>query len=157
MAADFENHKLPTLDFELWMKEEEVTMSSKTEEPLDQPEDVQTDKVKVKLVKYNFFEKSMGSKVTMLETSASSWQSKVSSLTQEVTRRLINTSEDLVDEKIKAIDNFCNKLKMSGYTRQQRWEILKSGTRKYNKMVREEKIGKRRVNRPSWEGGKADT
>ena len=45
------------------------------------------------------------------------------------------------------------KLKMSGYSKENRWEILKSGTRKYNKMVQDEKDGKRSLNRPRWEGG----
>ena len=48
---------------------------------------------------------------------------------------------------------FMVKLKASGYTRGQRWEILKAGTRKFNKMVEEEKRGIRRINRPRWEGG----
>ena len=47
---------------------------------------------------------------------------------------------------------FMVKLNASGYSRNQRWEILKSGTRKYNRMVEEEKRGGRRVNRPRWEG-----
>ena len=45
------------------------------------------------------------------------------------------------------------KLKVSGYSRETRWEILKSGTRKYNRMLKEEKDGKRSLNRPRWEGG----
>ena len=46
------------------------------------------------------------------------------------------------------------KLRDSGYSRQQRWEILKSGTRKFTRMVEQEKGGVRRVNRPRWEGGR---
>ena len=48
---------------------------------------------------------------------------------------------------------FMTKLRASGYRRTQRWEILKSGTRRYNKMVESESRGIRRVNRPRWEGG----
>ena len=33
-------------------------------------------------------------------------------------------------------------------------EILKSGSRKFKRMVEQEKGGVRRVNRPRWEGGK---
>ena len=47
---------------------------------------------------------------------------------------------------------FMVKLKASGYDRNQRWEILKSGTRRYNKMVENEKKGIRRIYRPRWEG-----
>ena len=48
---------------------------------------------------------------------------------------------------------FMVKLKAIGYNRNQRWEILKSGSRRYNRMVEEEKKGIRRVNRPRWEKG----
>ena len=44
------------------------------------------------------------------------------------------------------------KLRASGYSRTQRWEILKSGSRKFNRMVKQEEGGVRRVNRPRWEG-----
>ena len=46
------------------------------------------------------------------------------------------------------------KLRASGYTRSQRWEILKSGSRRYRRMVEEEDRGIRRVNRPRWEDGR---
>ena len=48
---------------------------------------------------------------------------------------------------------FMVKLRASGYNRNQRWEILKAGSRKYKRMVEDEDKGVRRVNRPRWEGG----
>ena len=48
---------------------------------------------------------------------------------------------------------FMVKLRASGYSRSQRWEILKSGSKRFNRMVEDEKRGIRRVNRPRWEGG----
>ena len=45
------------------------------------------------------------------------------------------------------------KLRASGYNRNQRWEILKSGSRKFSRMLEDEDMGIRRVNRPRWEGG----
>ena len=46
------------------------------------------------------------------------------------------------------------KLRASGYTRSQRWEILKSGSRRYKRMAEDEDRGVRRINRPRWEGGR---
>ena len=48
---------------------------------------------------------------------------------------------------------FMVKLRASGYNRNQRWEILKSGSRKFSRMLDDEDKGIRRVNRPRWEGG----
>ena len=45
------------------------------------------------------------------------------------------------------------KLRAIGYSRGQRWEILKVGGRNYSKVVEDVKRGVRRVNRPRWEGG----
>ena len=73
---------------------------------------------------------------------------------QEIVRRRRNTHPgEKQREMEKEMNIFMMKLKMSGYTRDHRWEILKSGTRKYNRMVQDEADGKRRVNRPKWEGG----
>ena len=55
----------------------------------------------------------MGAKVCTLETSAASWQSKSSSLTQEVVRRLNNTSPDLKDERLEILNNYARKLTRS--------------------------------------------
>ena len=73
-----------------------------------------------RVVKLKFYEKETGSPLTVLETSACSWQSKVSILTQEVTRRLINTSEDLPQQtKDEIMNRYCSKLKNSGYSNRQ--------------------------------------
>ena len=75
-------------------------------------------------------------------------------LAQLVVRWLRNTHRGESDVKREErMSKFMTKLKASGYTRSQRWEILKSGTRRYRRMVEDEKNGIRRVNRPRWEGG----
>ena len=65
---------------------------------------------------------------------------KITVVAQEVVRWRRNTErkENKV-EKDKRMTQFMVKLKASGYNRNQRWEILKSGTRRYNKMVEDEK------------------
>ena len=61
-------------------------------------------RAQVDVIRYQFYEKETGSKVCILESSAASWQSKISSLTQEVSRRLMNTSPDLIEEKRQALN-----------------------------------------------------
>ena len=80
----------------------------------------------VDLIKYHFFEKEMGAKVCTLETSAANWQSEASSLTQEVVRRLVNTSLDLLDKKVTMMDAYCRKLDKGGYSNAQMVDIITS-------------------------------
>ena len=51
------------------------------------------------------------------------------------------------------MSKFMMKLKISGYTREHRWEILKSGTKNYLRKVQDDKDEKISLNRPKWEGG----
>ena len=67
-------------------------------------------------IRYQFYEKEISASVSLLETSAASTQGKMSTLTQEVKRRLINTQEDLMDEKIEILNTFGKKLRRSGYS-----------------------------------------
>lgn len=78
--------------------------------------------------------------MTLLETSAASNKGKMSTLTQEVTRRLINTAKELKDEKITILNTFCKKLKKSGYSNRQVTNIVTSGMVGYAR--RKEKLGK---------------
>ena len=65
--------------------------------------------------------------MAILETSASPWQSKISTLSQEVKRFLNNTSENLDDCKVEIISQFMSKLTRSGYSNAQKCEISLSG------------------------------
>ena len=103
---------------------------------------------------YQFYEKPMVSKLVIMEQSALSTKVKIQVLAQEVVRRRRNTHMGEKREKVDEImTRFMMKLKYSGYNRETRWEILKSGTRRYNRLVKEEREGKRTLNRPRWEGG----
>ena len=75
-------------------------------------------------------------------------------MVQEVVRRLRNTHRKETEEEVeKVLSKFMGKLKASGYSRDHRWEILKSGRRRYQRMLETEIEGGRRLNRPRWEGG----
>ena len=70
----------------------------------------------------------------------------MSTLTQEVSRRLINTSEDLIDDKLEIMEKYCEKLKRSGYNKQV-VIIITSGVQGYTR--RKERLGK--LHREGWE------
>lgn len=104
----FPNQRLPTLGTGMWMGKGE---------PGEQ-----------KLM-YSFFSKPTASPYTIMETSAMPQQIKTSSLSQEIVRRMVNISNELKEERREVVEKFDLKLKDSGYSRQQRKEILEAGLR----------------------------
>ena len=91
IAEDFADSKLPTLDFKLWVIEENVVV-------------------------HTFFEKPMSSNQVLHRESALPENMKISSLTAEVMRRMMNVSELLPDsERVAVLDNFGQKMANSGY------------------------------------------
>ena len=62
----------------------------------------------------------MASNMTIQKDSAMPENSKMATLNQELVRRMMNTSEDLViEERIIVVDNYCQKLSNSGYKKGQ--------------------------------------
>ena len=93
ICDDFEDYKLPTLDLKIWI----------------QPAGRQ--------IIYEYFEKPMNTNLVLEKTSALSENTRVSSLSQEVVRVLLNGSEDLEDGKrIEHFKHLCTKMKTSGYS-----------------------------------------
>ena len=89
-----------------------------------------------------------------MERSSLPIKTKITVLSREIVRWKKNTWRG--EERRKGderMSKFMVKLKASGYSREQRWEILKSGSRKYKRMVAQEDGGVRKINRPRWEGG----
>ena len=71
----------------------------------------------------------------MSKDSAMPIRKKIEFLSQEAFRRLHNTKSELHESEIVSILNkFMGQLKMSGYSEQDRYEILKSGFNHYNKL-----------------------
>ena len=103
-CEDFENDRLPTLDFELFVENAEI--------------------------KHSFFEKPMNSPYVIMEKSAMSELSKYSILSNDLVCRLSNIGENMLEaEKIKVVNNYSKKLFVSGYNRKQSKEIIVSGIR----------------------------
>merc|ERR1712082_425068 len=76
----------------------------------------------------------MASKHCTLEVSVSLWNKKIANLSQEVVRRLLNTSEELrQEEKNNILDEFGRKLRRSGYNKRQTSDILVSGIQGYKR------------------------
>ena len=116
LEEDFEDMKLPTLDTAIWM--------SRTED------------LAVK-INYIFYEKPMNSVYVIHKNSAMDNRSKLTILSQDMIRRLHNTSSK-IDQKIKnkIVENYSVKLLRSGYNVAQTRDILISGLRGYKNKVR---------------------
>ena len=86
-----------------------------------------------------FFSKLTGSRFTMLESSSAPYQQKKSALSQETVRRLMNTSDDSnLEDRLEILNEYDRKLKNSGYSKNQRREIIESGIVGYKrKLVRQ--------------------
>ena len=127
-SDDFPTGWLPTLDTEL-----RVTTNN--------------------IVDYNFYEKPMSSNVTVQRMSAMEENSKMKTLSNDLIRRLLNTSEGLgLEERIKVVDNYSLKLLNSGFKLEQVRTIIVNGVKGYERKVKESKRpGGRKFRRTSAE------
>ena len=117
-GEDFEGGWLPTLDTNL-----KVTKENK--------------------VLFKMYEKETCSKQTIHKKSAMGENIKSQILSQDLIRRLLNTSEDLSNEyREHVVDEYGKKILNSGYTREQAIRILVNGIKGYeNKRRRRIKEG----------------
>ena len=123
----FENNRLPTLDFEMYTLREKIV--------------------------YSYYQKPVAKKTLILRKSALGENVKVSSLTQNMIRRMKNTSEDVPDEeRRKIVDNFYWQLKISGYSDEQSRKIIKAGLIGYEKLLLKCKQGNAKLHRSAEEG-----
>ena len=92
-----------------------------------------------------FYEKPTGSRYCILETSASSYEQKKSSLSQEVVRRLETTSSETdISVRLDIIETFCEKMKRSGYSQRQVSDIVTAGIVGHVRKVRQRQHAHRR-------------
>ena len=114
----FPGGRLPTLDFQCWVEGNRV--------------------------KYLFFQKAMAKKTLIHRNSALGENVKVASMTQNLVRRMLNTSEDVdFKERIKVIDEYSDQLRASGYSPEQAQRIVVAGLTGYERKLKkstEEKI-----------------
>ena len=111
---DFQDGTLPTLDTQLWVDEEGF-------------------------VRYRYFEKPMCTKKVISRRSAMGENGKVASLSQDLIRRLKNTSQELSQQvKNEIVDQYCTKMASSGYSRNQMHRIVTAGLRGFEKLSRKQ-------------------
>ena len=84
-ALDFEDQRLPTLDFKLWVSEGNQIM-------------------------YTFFEKPTSSNQMLHRQTALSENTKMATINSEIVRRMMNVSEELpMQERVQVLDRCCTK------------------------------------------------
>ena len=105
------------------------------------------------IVDYNFYEKPMSSNVTVQRMSAMEENSKMKTLSNDLIRRLLKTSERLgLEDRIKVVDKYSQKLLNSGCKLEQVRTIVVNGVKGYERKVKESKRpGGRRLHRTSAE------
>ena len=125
IPSNHESQKVPMLDVQVWM-----------------------DPIKYN-VYYKFYEKPTKIRYIISKDSAMPVSKKIETLSQEVFRRLHNTKHELPWEtKVEILEKYMTELKASGYTEIDRYEILKSGIIRYEKLREKEVEGTRPFFRP---------
>ena len=116
IPEDFEDKRLPTLDFLLWL-------------------------CKNGLLNHSYFQKSMKTPLVIMEQSAMSDNQRHSILSNELIRRLSNTNHEdpNLEETSGVIEVFIQQLKSSGYNRKCSREIVVSGTLGWKRKVKRSK------------------
>ena len=89
--------------------------------------------IKDGLIEYEFYEKPMGANIVLYAKTALSEQTKLSSLTQEVVRRLLHTSRRLESTSwMKALENFSQKMINSEHRPNYIKKVLVAGWMNYH-------------------------
>ena len=145
------NGTMPVLDTQMWVGCETRTTGI--------PEALLKDKSLVKakvgqlrsVVLYKFYQKPMTNKLSNRQSNAIPEQQKVSTTTQEVIRRLKNTSRDLPPEEVEnVIMTYMEELGAGGYSEDWRMRIIEAAIIGYERMWELEVKGQGFVNRPDY-------
>ena len=109
---DFQDRRLPTLDFKLWVGPDNIT-------------------------NYTFFEKPTSTNQLLHKDTALPENTKMSSLNQEVVRRMLHVSERLdIEERVIVLDRMSQKLANSGFKLAQIRRTLIGGLSRYEKLLK---------------------
>ena len=110
---DFPNERLPTLDFEMWINQDNK-------------------------VTHSYFQKEMKTSMVIMERSAMAKHQKFQILRNELSRRLSNIQVgEIKNEEITSkVEQFVGELKNSGYKRKQAAEITIAGIRSWKSKIK---------------------
>ena len=114
---DFEQERLPTLDFEMWMKENNNQIG------------------------HSYFQKTMKTPYVLMERSGTSYHQKFQILSNELCRRLSNIQIEQIEKKevLQKIEQFIKELKNSGYRRKQSRELVIAGIKGWETKIKKRK------------------
>ena len=116
-AEDFKDAALPTLDTKVWIEGGRLL--------------------------YTYFEKPMANKKVMARKSAMGENMKIASLSQDLVRRMKNTSSRLPQSsRNEVVNQYTIKLASSGYSLDQVHRIVVAGLRGFEKKVKKQLAGK---------------
>ena len=101
-------------------------------------------------IDFRFYSKPCSSKYVMLQNSAMPARTKMSTLTQEVIRRLRNTRSTLPwdDYHAPILTELCRKMQRSGYSQEYRGEVVRAGVAGYERQVEASRRGTKPLYRP---------
>ena len=92
------------------------------------------------MVLYTFYEKPMSTNQVLHKDTALAEDTKISSLTAEVKRRMLNCSELLPNwERLAVVDRFAQKMANSGYNKAKIRAVIVAGLKGYETRVTESK------------------
>ena len=112
IGEEFSDQKLPTLDVKIWVKGG-------------------------KLILHDFFEKPMSTNLVLHVKTAQSQNTKLSSLTQEVVRRLLHTSKHLPkSNRLENLDRLSVKMMTSGHKQEFARKVMITGIVKFERKVK---------------------
>ena len=104
-------------------------------------------------VRYTFFQKSMAKKTLIHRKSALGENTKISSLTQNIIRRMKNIGEEVeMKERIRVVDEFTDQMLFSGYSAEQTRRIIIAGLKGYENLLKKAERGQTRIHRPAADG-----
>ena len=84
------------------------------------------------LIQYKYYEKPTSSRECLHANSAMNMNSKMQILSNDMVRRLFNTSEGLGSKVVgEIVDNYAEKMMRSGYSREQTKKILLNGIKNF--------------------------
>ena len=126
-AEQFEDRTLPTLDFKMFVQDNKVL--------------------------YSFYQKPVANKCVIHKDSALGMNMKIASHTQNLIRRMKNTSEDVsMETRMAVINEYNQQLTMSGWGEELRRRIIEAGLVGYENMKRKAAENKTSVHRSAAEG-----
>ena len=117
VGEDFGDNKLPSLDTTIWVEHDRIL--------------------------FQFFSKPMATNLVVQAKSALSEDMKLSTLAEEVCRRLRNTSRRLDHScRLETLENLCTKMSTSGHTTKFMRRAMERGIRSYNTKLNRSKLHK---------------